>query len=167
MLRRLFPNFPWKRISIKWIGILAARKHLHTIWQQAIPSLSYQLQISGQNLRILLRKNTHCDGKYVKLVRPGILRTCVQKQDSLDHSRFLNNQMIFRPSRHQHFWEESTFFQHNGFEGRTHMASQGVGDGWKRWNHSYVTDYHAEEAEGCCCWGSWKGAPSLLLMNAT
>ena len=46
----------------------------------------------------------------------------------------------------------------------------GVTGSWRRlerYNHSYVTDYDAEEAEGCCCLGSCWGAPSLLLTNAT
>ena len=115
---------------------------------------------------ILLRKNTHCAGKYVKLVRPGILRTCVENKIhwtihvfwtirwySITTSSFLRREHIFPTVW---FWGPNP---------------HGVTGSWRRlerYNHSYVTDYDAEEAEGCCCcccWGSCRGAPSLLLTN--
>ena len=132
---------------------------------QAIPCLFYQLQISGQNLRnpsaqeysLCWEVCQACPTRDSQNLRPetrfiGPFTFSEQSDDipPITTSSFLRREHIFPTVW---FWGPNP---------------HGVTGSWRRlerYNHSYVTDYDAEEAEGCCCLGSCRGAPSLLLTN--
>ena len=153
-----------KQHKVDWH--ISSKEAFTHYFNASYPVSFYQLQISGQNLRnpsaqeysLWWEVCQACPTRDSQNLRPetrfiGPFTFSEQSDDipPITTSSFLRREHIF-PTLW--FWGPNP---------------HGVTGSWRRlerYNHSYVTDCDAEEAERCCCLGSCRGAPSLLLTNA-